>query len=110
MWRSLIGAPPLLIIELTEAEANSVLTGTAEGALTETAGESGTQSRKGGMQSMLTAMVQLSSPAMTDTSEEGVVYLEIDGGDGMCRESSGWALQRGALCEADERGLWGVEA
>lgn len=101
----MIGAPPLLIIELTEAEANSVLTGTAEGALTETAGKSGTQSREGRTQSMSTAMVQLSSPTTTDTSEEGVAYLEIGGGDGMCRESSGWALQRGALCKADKRGL-----
>ena len=55
VWRSLMGAPPLLVIESTETEANSDLTGTAEGALTETAGESGTQSREGETQSMSTA-------------------------------------------------------
>ena len=109
VWRSLLGAPPLLV-ELTEAEPNSSSTGTAEGALTETAGEGGTQSCEGGTQSMSTATDQLSSsPSTMDTSEEGVGHPEIGGGDGMCRESSRWALRRGAPREAAERGQRGVK-
>ena len=81
VWRSLLGAPPLLVVELTEAEPNSSSAGTAGGALTETAGEGGTQSCAGGTQSMSTATDHLSSsPSTMDTIEEGVGHPEIGGG------------------------------
>ena len=83
----------------TEAEANSNLTGTVEGALTKTAGKGGTQSHKGRTQSMSTATDQLSSQSTMVTIEEGVVHPEIGGG----------AECVGRAQSADKRGLWGVE-
>ena len=81
VWRSLLGAPPLPVLELTEAEAKFSSAGTAEGALTETAGSGGTQSCEGGTQSMSTATDHLSSsPSTMDTIKEGVGHPEIGGG------------------------------
>ena len=72
-WRSLLGAPPLLVVELTKAEPSSSSTGTAGGVLTETAGEGGTQS-------MSTVTNQLSSsPSTMDTLEGGVGHPENGG-------------------------------
>ena len=108
VWRSLLGAPPLLVVELTEAEPNSSSTGTTGAALTETAGEGGTQSCEGGTQSMSTATDQLSSSPSTMETIEGVGHPEIGGGDGMCRESTVGGRFGEGLLARQMRGACGV--
>ena len=57
MWRGLLGAPPLIVVE---HESNSNSTGAAEGAWTETAGDGGIQGYEDGTPSISTAADQLS--------------------------------------------------